>query len=327
MNTSLPAQFTELAVYGPDGTLAPAVASQPVYSSSTLAWRGFVLERHRLPPGSVPLAASPAHILCLTFNRMPPSSISWHVQGRHVRGQMAPERIYLRAAEEEFSCVWTVPLDILFLSVEPRSIAWACDMLGVKGPQTLRSHLDCQKLLADDEQSLRQIILKLNACANGENPGGSLYEETLLLACSLQLVMLYRADGRSVASPARASALPAAKLTAVREYIWENLTRPITLEDIAQSIGVSTHRLSVQFRKTFSITLWQYVLRCRAAYARRLIGRHQGMSLADVANDSGFESYTSFFHAFSKFYGVSPSNLRAGKPEYFLQNFTEARKR
>jgi AraC-like DNA-binding protein len=94
----------------------------------------------------------------------------------------------------------------------------------------------------------------------------------------------------------------------VQDYVWNNLARPIGIQDIARAVNLSAYHLCHQFRATLAVSLWQYVRTCRVVYARRLIARHPDMSLTDIADASGFESYTAFYHAFRKTHGVKPSH-------------------
>jgi AraC family transcriptional regulator len=299
---------TRLAMHGPRGEILPALDRRPIYGSFHLPWDGIVLERYRLQPGAVPPATAPAHILAIPMSRMPHNSVTWRIENKTVRGRMEPGQAHLRAASESFACAWSAPVDILFLSVTDPAIAWACDLLKVKGEQTLRSYL----ALDDNDlpnHELAQIALRLDECVQGHNHNGSLYEESLLLALSLKLVMLYRADGRSHILPPRSGALPPGKLAAVQEYIWSHISQSLSLDGIAQAVSMSTYHLSHQFRAAMSIPLWRYVRACRATYARRLMARHPGIPLSGIASASGFESYSAFYNAFHKTHGVTPSQF------------------
>jgi AraC-like DNA-binding protein len=315
---NLPARPRQIMVSGLDGALLPGVSVRPAYSSTSVAWNGFLLERHnQLPPEALAPSIADAYILGIPLTATPPSSIVWHIDGQRVCGHMTPEHVYLRDTGEEFACAWTAPLDIIFLSIEPQSIAWACDMLRVKGAHMLRTHLANAQPRGKDRQSpgmdqrLRELILALDAHVRGAGENGSLYEETLLLACGLEMVHLYRADGYAYQPPARADALPARKLRTALEFISEHLTQPLlTLQAIANSVHLSAYHLSRQFRKSLSVPVWQYVQHCRIAYACRLMARHPDMPLAIVAEASGFNSYTSFFSAFRKIRGAAPLRTR-----------------
>ena len=300
-----------IVAFSASGEPVAPFPSQLIYSSASLAWQGVALEKRHVSPYSAPMMAAPAHLLCITLVPTQPLSTTWRIGGRTVRGQVDPGRAFLYAAGEDFACATTASGPGLLLSIDAPSIAWACDLLKVKGAQMLRSHLP---LAGWDEQNhgLAELMLRLDECVQGLNGNGSLYEETLLLALTLKLVMLYRADGRGDAGQLpRAGALPPRKLEAVRDYVWANLSRPMTLEDIARAAHLSAHHLCRQFRNALPVSLWQYVLRCRAEFARRLIARHPDMPLSGVASASGFESYSAFFNAFRKVHGAPPSGRKA----------------
>ncbi|MBC7381213.1 MAG: AraC family transcriptional regulator, partial [Burkholderiaceae bacterium] len=73
---------------------------------------------------------------------------------------------------------------------------------------------------------------------------------------------------------------------------------------------LSPYHLGRTFHQTTGHSLWQYVLQCRAALARGLIAGRPGLPLADIAVQSGFESYSQFIAAFRKANGVSPGEYR-----------------
>jgi AraC family transcriptional regulator len=58
--------------------------------------------------------------------------------------------------------------------------------------------------------------------------------------------------------------LPPHRLRRVLEFIHANIDRPLTLEDLASCVGLSTSHFSHQFRASTGTTPYQYVLRDRA---------------------------------------------------------------
>lgn len=112
--------------------------------------------------------------------------------------------------------------------------------------------------------------------------------------------------------PAARSALSPRTLRRVHEYIVANLASDFRIEDIAQAACLSACHLGHSFRQATGQSLWQYVLHCRARFARELIAAQPRATLADVAARCGFESYSQFIAAFRKAYGLTPSSYRRG---------------
>lgn len=98
----------------------------------------------------------------------------------------------------------------------------------------------------------------------------------------------------------------------VEEYVQQNLARDFCVQDIARAACVSPYHLARNFRRATGQSLWQYVLRSRAALACSLIVRRPTEPLADIAGLSGFSCYAQFVAAFRKVYGVTPGNYRRG---------------
>lgn len=55
-----------------------------------------------------------------------------------------------------------------------------------------------------------------------------------------------------------------------------------------------------------------YILRIRMQRARQLLESRPGMTIEEIAERCGFEHTSSFYHAFKKLYGITPSSFRKG---------------
>lgn len=113
-------------------------------------------------------------------------------------------------------------------------------------------------------------------------------------------------------APRRRQAVSQRTLRKVEEFVQQNLAHDFGVHDIARAAGVSPYHLGRAFRQATGKSLWQYVLRSRAALAGSLIVVRPATPLADIASLSGFASYAQFVAAFRKVYGVVPSMYRRG---------------
>lgn len=88
-------------------------------------------------------------------------------------------------------------------------------------------------------------------------------------------------------------------------YVDKHLTEKISMDTLADHFHVSISTLDKSFRSQFGTSLLQYVTTCRLIAARNLI--EKGYTLENAASATGFGGYTSFYRAFKKKYGISPT--------------------
>lgn len=100
-------------------------------------------------------------------------------------------------------------------------------------------------------------------------------------------------------------------------YIRSHLSQPITVEDLARHVGVSTYSLARGFKRTIGRTIIDTILLLRCAEAKHLI--ESGISVTDAAHCCGFVSPSHFTHTFKKYYNALPSHYLPKKQE---QTFT-----
>ncbi len=88
-------------------------------------------------------------------------------------------------------------------------------------------------------------------------------------------------------------------------YINKNLTHELSLEIISNALYISRVSLNRKFREMMGCTVWEYVIRRRIYSARQRL--FLGGSITDAYQKSGFNDYSSFFRAYKKVIGISPS--------------------
>ena len=95
----------------------------------------------------------------------------------------------------------------------------------------------------------------------------------------------------------------------LEEYIRVHLCDPITLDDLAQVVGLTTRHLNRAFRASFAETPMQYIVVLRAEKAARMLIETR-VSITQVALDCGFNHPQHFAASFSRTVGCSPSEFR-----------------
>lgn len=92
-------------------------------------------------------------------------------------------------------------------------------------------------------------------------------------------------------------------------FIAQRYTQPLTVEEIGEVVGLHPNYAMSLFKKTFGITLINYITQHRVSHAQRLLATTDAKIL-DIALASGFTSTSRFNAAFSAECGCSPRTYR-----------------
>ncbi len=100
-------------------------------------------------------------------------------------------------------------------------------------------------------------------------------------------------------------------------YIHEHSTEPISLKDVARSVGVSKEYLARCFHQETGVTLVTYLNRYRIGQAKARLEAGE-KNLTEIALEVGFSSGPYFSRVFRQEVGMSPSEYRqAGRRAHF----------
>ena len=97
-------------------------------------------------------------------------------------------------------------------------------------------------------------------------------------------------------------------LEQVMAYVESRYAQRITLSQVAQAFYVSESTITHTFQKKIRVSFYRYVTQRRLISAKALI--LQNLSMEDVAVQSGFNDYSSFYRAFKQEFGISPRQYR-----------------
>lgn len=117
-------------------------------------------------------------------------------------------------------------------------------------------------------------------------------------------------DGEARAKPKAGLSLYNAKK--VQAFMRENVSRKLTVADLAKLCDLSASHFISGFTETFGQAPYGYLLDLRLAYAERLLGQRD-MSIAEVAYVSGFSSQSHLTATMKKLKGITPSIIRNRK--------------
>ena len=96
--------------------------------------------------------------------------------------------------------------------------------------------------------------------------------------------------------------------------IEKHIAEPLSVPEIAASLGVSQRQLERQFKHNIGCTVVQFCLLLRLQHARVLLIATD-LSVRDIATASGFNTLSHFAFSFGKCFGRRPSDYRQAWPE------------
>lgn len=99
-------------------------------------------------------------------------------------------------------------------------------------------------------------------------------------------------------------------LSKLIHYIETHLDTPIPLETLSEVTNYSVAHICRVFKEETNDTLVHYMLEKRLQKAKYLL--MGTMPIAEIAEATGFNSYSYFFRAFKKAYGMGPEKWRHG---------------
>ena len=138
-------------------------------------------------------------------------------------------------------------------------------------------------------------------------PSGRLFLDSVEQAMAVTLVNGHAVRHRPV--QIYRGGLGSARLRRIKELVHAKMEDDLSLDEMAQAVGLSTAHFARMFRKSTGETPHQFVLRKRLERAKAML-RTPDARVLDVAVACGFKTQQHFAQAFRDVWGVSPTEYR-----------------
>jgi AraC family transcriptional regulator len=157
------------------------------------------------------------------------------------------------------------------------------------------------------DSRLGALVLAVHAEMLAGFPNGRLFLDSVEQAMAVALVSGYAVRQRPV--QLSRGGLGPARLRRIQELVEARLEDDLSLDEMAQSVGLSTAHFARVFRKSTGETPHQFVLRQRLERAKAML-RVPDARVLDVAVACGFKTQQHFAQVFRDVWGVSPTYYR-----------------
>ena len=138
-------------------------------------------------------------------------------------------------------------------------------------------------------------------------PSGRLFLDSIEQAMAIALVNAHAVRHRPV--QIHRGGLGSARLRRIKELVHAKMEDDLNLDEMAQSVGLSTAHFARMFRKSTGETPHQFVLRQKIERAKAML-RAADARVLDVAVACGFKTQQHFAQVFREICGVSPTEYR-----------------
>jgi|tagenome__1003787_1003787.scaffolds.fasta_scaffold20873265_2 AraC family transcriptional regulator len=283
-----------------DGRTVPFLDARPTLSSARCTWPGIALQNYSVPAVLIPRHQHPEHFLHLVLS----GTVTYEVRtrGRYFRFTSCPGSLFLlpRGTVDEVN--WQGPTQRVAVALHPRALTKALEQTAHEADVELTEHWN----LIDKHVSA--LLLEMKADLEDGCPAGELYGESLVNTLAVYLLQRYAV--RRITPAVYKRGLPAARLKRVIDYIAENLDENITLSQLANIAGMSSHYFSELFKQSTGHAPHHYVLLKRIERAKEYLSSPR-LSITDAALSSGFQNPSQFARVFRQVEGMTPSQFRA----------------
>lgn len=278
-----------------ENELARVSGRLSLLSSYQNHWQGINLEVYRQPPFETPKCTVLQHLITIPQGRL--SKIEEISEGKAQTVEFRPGDISFETKGIERQYRWMRGIETIHIILEPDYVH-----------KTVHEIIDPTSVemiprFGKSDPFIYQLGRALVQELTSHPSSSSLYAESVATLLSVHLLRHYSIDKKPI--PAYAGGLSSSKLQTAIDYIQAHLTDDISLEDIADCLGVSRYYFCRLFKQSVGVSPYQYILQQRVDYAKRLL-REGKLSISEVALESGFAHHSHFNYHFKRLTQVTP---------------------
>ncbi|MBW4447616.1 MAG: helix-turn-helix domain-containing protein [Spirirestis rafaelensis WJT71-NPBG6] len=273
--------------------------SSLIVANTNLECDDIYAERLSMPSIEYPEVIPQEHLLTIQLSE--PHTLEVVENGKLRRIHKIPGSISLAPSGVRFKGRWDKDVEILILTLKPIVIE-KCAFELHDANQTELMH--CNGVL---DPQIQYIGLALEAEFLAGSPGGRFYNQSLANALAVQLLKKYSTKEPKIQQ--YTGGLSTHKLRRAIEYINDNLSTDVSLNDLAAVVGMSMYYFVQMFKQSTGYTPYQYILQCRVERAKHLL-RTTNLPIVEIALQVGCNNQSHFAKLFRNLTKTTPRKYR-----------------
>jgi AraC family transcriptional regulator len=272
----------------------------PLRSSQNLQWDGLYVQQHHQPAWETPEYSHIRHMLLIHTSQRAVQA-ERVLDGHRQTEQLRDGNMVVVPATVQHQANWSEENTFTLLFLEPAHLT-----------QVAHESIDLDRVelipqFARLDPLIHQIGVSLSA--ELESPGLSdrLFVDALTTALSIHILRSYASRPQPLHE--YTGGLSQRKLQQAIDYINTYLGEDLSLEAIAQTLGMSQYYFARLFKQSMGIAPYQYVIRQRVERAKQLLKQPE-LSISDIALQCGFASQGHLNLHFKRIVGATPRAFR-----------------
>lgn len=277
------------------------ISMRPLLTSYESSWDDISFIYSKTPVGAIPEHICPQHIITIPY-RLPKETIT--VESL-VDGKMRP--IPHHVGEINFD-----PINTPRQYVHKHVLEGICICIG----SSLVENIDPNHFNPDSIELVQiygqedPLLYQIGATIKKELESGKIcqpYIESLTSLLSVHIIKNYAS--RKLTFKEYKGGLSHYKLNQVVDYINDNISKEISLKELANLIGISQYYFSRLFKSSMGVSPYQYITQQRITKAKRLLADCD-VDLSEIALRCGFTHQSHLNRHFKNHTGTTPKRYR-----------------
>ncbi|WP_240838919.1 helix-turn-helix domain-containing protein [Acidaminobacter sp. JC074] len=269
-------------------------------SSKDLNWEGILLERGTSPHFYPKDVVTPNFYFAIEME----NTYSWRAlkDGEQINISTEPGDIWINPPNTPFTHNIDVPCNFLILNISEKVMLDNFD-------GHLPEKLEFLNNYSIQDKTLENLIHLLFIEMESRGQNGKWFIDHAIKLFSNYFIRHYSNYYDLIDKVSRSSIIGPSEMDQIDEYIEENISLPIAIEDLANVLNVSKFHFLNEFKKYKGITPYQYILNRRIDRAKDML-RNPENKITTIAFELGFSDSSHFSRTFKKVVGLSPKSFR-----------------